>query len=108
MKGRLYGDDAEREQFYYAVTIVCDAAIILSKRYAAECRRQAAECAGLRGTPPGRESSCCEMAEGLDWIMENPARSFRGGRPVPVSSTRSSSPSTATCTVSPSAASTST
>ncbi len=71
MKGRLYGDDAEREQFYYAVTIVCDATIGLSKRYAAECRRQAARC-----SDDGRREELLQMAEGLDWIMENPARTF--------------------------------
>ena len=72
MKGRLYGDDAEREQFYYAVTIVCDAIITLAKRYAAECRRQAG---GVRRRRPAGPS-CSQMAEGLDWIMENPARTF--------------------------------
>ena len=71
MKGRLYGDDAEREQFYYAVTIVCDAAVTLSKRYAAECRRQAEEC-----TDEDRRAELLQMAEGLDWVMENPARTF--------------------------------
>ena len=71
MKGRLYGDSAEREQFYYAVTIVCDAAITLSKRYAAECRRQAGECAD-----ESRRTELLQMAEGLDWVMENPARTF--------------------------------
>ena len=71
MKGRLYGDSAEREQFYYAVTIVCDAAVTLSKRYAAECRRQAAEC-----TDEVRRAELLQMAEGLDWVMENPARTF--------------------------------
>ncbi len=71
MKGRLYGEDAEREQFYHAVTIVCDAAIIFSKRYAAECRRQAGECADEY-----RRAELLQMAEGLDWIMENPARTF--------------------------------
>ncbi len=71
MKGRLYGEDAEREQFYYAVTIVCNAAITLSKRYAAECRRQAEEC-----TDQGRRAELFQMAEGLDRIMDNPARTF--------------------------------
>jgi pyruvate formate-lyase/glycerol dehydratase family glycyl radical enzyme len=71
MKGRLYGEDAPREQFYYAVTIVCDAVIVLAKRYAAECRRQAGACAH-----EGRPAELLAMAEGLDWIMENPARTF--------------------------------
>ena len=71
MKGRLYGNDAEKEQSYYAVTIVCDAMTVLSKRYAAECRRQADEC-----TDAERQTELLEMAEGLDWIMENPARTF--------------------------------
>jgi formate C-acetyltransferase len=71
MKGRLYGEDAQREQFCYAVTIVCDAAITLAKRYAAECRRQAAAC-----EDEGRHAELLEMAQGLDWIMERPARTF--------------------------------
>ena len=71
LKGRLYGDSAEREQFYYAVTIVCDAMILLSKRYAEECRRQAAECAD-----EDRRAELLKMADGLEWTMENPARTF--------------------------------
>lgn len=71
MTGRLYGDDAEREQFYRAVTIVCDAIITLSKRYAGECRRQADECADAV-----RKAELLEMAECLDHIMVNPARTF--------------------------------
>jgi pyruvate-formate lyase len=62
MSGKLYGDDAEREQFYRAVTIVCDAAITLAKRYAAECRRQAAEGAGATGH--GRAAECGAGAAG--------------------------------------------
>lgn len=71
IKGRLYGEDALREQFYYAVATACDAAITLSKRYAAECRRQAWECADET-----RRAELLQMADGLDWIMEKPARTF--------------------------------
>jgi pyruvate formate-lyase/glycerol dehydratase family glycyl radical enzyme len=71
LKGKLYGDAPEREQFYYAVAICCDAVITFAKRYAAECRRQAEESAG-----EGRRAELLEMAEGLDWIMVNPARTF--------------------------------
>ncbi len=60
MKGRLYGDSAEREQFYYAVTIVCDAVILLSKRYAAECRRLAAECPGEDRQPASAPTRAAE------------------------------------------------
>ena len=94
MRGRLYGEAAEREQFYRAVAIVCDATITLSKRYAAECRHLAAEYGdggGRRGSGDdhsneggdathracgARRAELLEMAEGLDWIMENPARTF--------------------------------
>ena len=71
LRGRLYGEDAARAEFYRAVTIVCDAAMVLSKRYANECRRQAAECGDA-----GRRAELREMAHGLDWIMVNPARTF--------------------------------
>jgi pyruvate formate-lyase/glycerol dehydratase family glycyl radical enzyme len=71
IKGRLHGDDAEKEQFYRAVTICCDAMIVLAKRYAAECSRQAGEC-----TDVVRKAELVEMAEGLYWIMQNPARTF--------------------------------
>ena len=80
MKGRLYGEDAEREQFYRAVTIVCDAAITLAKRYAAECRRQATDC--IDAGPA--ERSCSQMAEGTRSDHGEPGPHLPRGGPVPV------------------------
>ena len=70
MEGRAFGDDARRYTFYKAVTIVCDAAIILSKRYAASCRKIA------ETADEPRKSELLKMAGILDWIMENPCRTF--------------------------------
>ena len=103
MKGRLYGDRAEREQFYYAVTIVCDAAITLSKRYAAECRRQAAG-VHRRGSPGGAAAD----GRGARLDHGEPGAHLRSRPYSACTSTRSSCRSTATCTASPSAASIST
>ena len=70
MEGRVFGDDARKYTFYKAVTVVCDAAMILAKRYAALCREKA----GTAAEP--RKSELLKMAGILDWIMENPCRTF--------------------------------
>jgi formate C-acetyltransferase len=70
MEGRVFGNDARRYTFYKAVTIVCETAMILSKRYAALCREKA-KTAGRQ-----REGELLGMADILDWIMENPCRTF--------------------------------
>ena len=70
MEGRVFGDDARKYTFYKAVTVVCDAAMILAKRYAALCREKA----GIAAEP--RKSELLKMAGILDWIMENPCRTF--------------------------------
>ncbi len=72
MKGHIVGDQARSYIFYHAVIRVCDAAITLSKRYAEACRQKAAETADA-----ARKAELLEMADGLDWIMENPARTYR-------------------------------
>jgi formate C-acetyltransferase len=41
-KGKICGDYAKKHVFYHAVVRVCDAAILLSKRYAQACREKAA------------------------------------------------------------------
>lgn len=69
--GKLYGTTAKDWQFYKSITLVCDGIITLSKRYAAECRRQAGECADA-----GRKAELELMAGNLDWIMENPCVTF--------------------------------
>ncbi len=71
LEGRMYGNGAERYNFYRAVTIVSEGMIILSRRYAEECARQAA-----LETDPARKAELLEMADSLGWIMANPCRSF--------------------------------
>lgn len=71
LEGRMYGNGAERYNFYRAVTIVSEGMIILSRRYAEECARQAA-----LETDPARKTELLEMADSLGWIMANPCRSF--------------------------------
>ncbi|MBR6521502.1 MAG: hypothetical protein IKT47_02430 [Oscillospiraceae bacterium] len=69
--GNLMGDDVNKWLFYTAAINYLDAASLLCKRYSAECARQAAEC-----TVPKRKAELEKMADGLDWISENPARTF--------------------------------
>lgn len=70
-RGKVFGDWAKKHIFYHAVVKVCDAAILLSKRYAAACREMAAKL-----TDPERSADFLRMADSLDWIMENPARTY--------------------------------
>jgi formate C-acetyltransferase len=70
-RGRIAGSDANKYLFYKAVTIICDAAIILTKRYAQACRDKAAS-----ATTHKRRAELEQMAKGLDWIATNPARTF--------------------------------
>lgn len=61
----------EKYNFYRSISIVCDGMIILAKRYAELARKMASE-----ETNPERKAELTMMAEGLDWIMEKPARTF--------------------------------
>ncbi len=72
-KGRVFGDDAEKHIFYQAVVRICDGAMLLSKRYAEACRKKAETASG------GRKAELLRMADSLDWIMENPARTYWEG-----------------------------
>ncbi len=67
----IFGDDVQKYHFYRAIDIVCEGIIIWSKRYAKEAKRQADEC-----TDPARKAELLEIADCLDWIMENPCRNF--------------------------------
>jgi formate C-acetyltransferase len=73
-KGKIFGDWAKKHVFYNAVVRVCDAAILLSKRYAQACREKAAGTAD-----EARKAELLQMADSLDWIMENPARTYWEG-----------------------------
>lgn len=71
LSGSIGGQDAEKYFFYKSIVISCDAIILFSKRYAAECRRQA------EAMPENiRKQELLRMADSLEWIMENPARTF--------------------------------
>ena len=71
MQGKMGSHDPEKYFFYKAVVISCDSAIRYSKRYAEECRRQSE---GIVDTK--RREELLKMADSLDWIMENPARTY--------------------------------
>jgi pyruvate formate-lyase/glycerol dehydratase family glycyl radical enzyme len=72
IRGHMVGDDAEKYYFYRSIVIVCDAYILLAKRYAAACREQAfGVCAA------DRRVELLNMADSLDWISEKPARTFQ-------------------------------
>ncbi len=73
-KGRIFDDWAKKQVFYTAVVRVCDAAILLSKRYAEACRNKAQNTADNV-----RRAELLRMADSLDWIMENPARTYWEG-----------------------------
>lgn len=76
-KGKIFGDWAKKHVFYHAIVRVCDAAIIMSKRYAAACRDKAEKTAD-----PVRKAELLKMADSLEWIMENPARTYWEGLQV--------------------------
>jgi len=71
LNGKITADDAEKYFFYRAVVRCCDAAIVFAKRHAAECRRLA-----QGPVDESRREELLAMADSLDWIMENPARTF--------------------------------
>lgn len=71
MSGRIFGDSASSYIFYQSIVIVCDAAILLSKRYAQACRDKRRET-----TDPVRAAELDEMADSFDRIMEQPCQSF--------------------------------
>lgn len=73
LDGRIFGSDARRHAFYRAAVTVCDAAILLAKRYAAACRKKA------DGADAQRRAELLRMADSLEWIMENPARTYWEG-----------------------------
>lgn len=70
-KGNLMGDDVEKYMFYKGAVIVCDAAIGMIKNYAKACTLKAEVCQDA-----SRKAELEKMADGLEWISENPARTF--------------------------------
>lgn len=71
LQGRIRGADAEKYYFYRSIVIVCDAYILLTRRYAAACREKAASEKNER-----RKTELLRMSESLEWLATNPARTF--------------------------------
>ena len=72
-KAKNYGDEVMKQyMFYTSAVIVCDAAKRLADRYAEACLKKAEDTAD-----EARKAELERMAEGLRWIGENPARTFR-------------------------------
>jgi len=70
-KGNIMGDEVGPYLFYHAATVACDGAMTLTRRYRDLCRDKAAAC-----EDPERKAELEKMAEGLDWIIDKPARTF--------------------------------
>ncbi len=71
LEGVMFGDSVYKYNFYRAVKLVSEGIITLSKRYGKECERLAAE-----ESDPARKKELERMADSLNWIMENPCRTF--------------------------------
>ena len=71
-KGNCMGDEFGRYMFYKAATVACDGAITLTRRYADLCREKISTAATKE-----RKAELEQMAESLDWIATEPARTFR-------------------------------
>ena len=76
-KGKVFEDWAKKHIFYHSVVRTCDAAILLSKRYADSCRKKADTV-----KDEARKAELLQMADSLEWIMENPARTYWEGLQV--------------------------
>ena len=70
-RGNLMGEDVNKNMFYEAAAIICEAAMILGKRYADKAAEMAATC-----PDPARKAELEMMAEGLRHVSEYPARNF--------------------------------
>lgn len=70
-RGNLMGEDVNKFMFYKAASIICEAAMILGKRYSEKASEMAKAC-----TDPKRKAELEMMADGLMNISENPARNF--------------------------------
>ena len=70
-EGNVQSDNMGKYMFYKAATVACDGAITLTRRYA-ELAKEKAKVAPT----PERKAELEKMADGLEWIAENPARDF--------------------------------
>lgn len=66
-KGRV-----EKEPYYRAVILVCDAIVRFARRYALK-----AETLAEQESDPKRKEELLEIAQVCQWVPENPARTFR-------------------------------
>ncbi len=66
------GDTIEAYNFYRAVSICCEALIILTKRYAAEARRQWVSC-----SEPERKAELGRMVDTLERVIEKPCETYQ-------------------------------
>ncbi len=67
----LQGDEGRKFQFYRAVQQVTEGLILYTRRYAAECLRQAETC-----TDAARKAELLDMADRLDRIIDKPCESY--------------------------------
>ncbi len=72
LEGHMNGDDIEKYTFYRSVAICCNAMITFSKRYGKACLEKAE-----REINSERKAELLQMSDSLDWIIENPCRTFR-------------------------------
>ena len=70
-RGYLMGDDADKWMFYKSAVLACDGAMAMIKNYAKEAYRLAEIC-----EDPDRKAELLSRAESMEWISENPARTF--------------------------------
>jgi len=70
-QGRIMGDDMRKYLFYKAAAIACDGAITLTRRFSELAAEKAKE-----APSPERKAELVKMAASLEWISENPARTF--------------------------------
>ena len=68
----ICGDDARRFEFYRAVEMVTEGIITYTKRYAQEALRLSEICDDEK-----RKAELLSMADSLNWIMENPCRTYQ-------------------------------
>ncbi|NLB29781.1 MAG: hypothetical protein GX823_06115, partial [Clostridiales bacterium] len=73
LKGKTFGTTARQQTFYHAMVRICDGAIELIRRYASATRKKSGAESGER------RDELLRMADSLDWIAENPARTYWEG-----------------------------
>ena len=67
----VYGDGVNKYYFYKSISLVCEGMINYTKRYAKKVEEMAAA-----ETRPERKKELEMMANSLNWVTENPARTF--------------------------------